>query len=183
MIYHLISDTANHSSFIQDYDSPKEEGIMRRVVRQHWRPFTNYQPIRLELRASDSGKKNYSFDISSSLFPFYIFSEKTLSVFGDIIADRGQILPVITESKRKKFFGYYPTRTFSGCLDMERSKYRKYEKGLVVENPVLIYKNLPDDELFTVEEDSRVFVTSDFKKIVEDNGLLGFDFSEVIETS
>ena len=53
----------------------------------------------------------------------------------------------------------------------------------MVEKPVLIHGNLPDDPLFTIGEDRRVFVTSDFKKIVEDNGLLGFDFSDIIETS
>ena len=182
-IYRLMSDAGSYSSFIQDYDPKQEESIMARAVRQRWQPFSDYQPIKLKLRSSDSGEKNYKFDVSSALYPFYVFSEGALAALGNFISDQGQILPVTTDSKRKKFFGFYPTRTASGCLDMERSKYRKYENGLMVEKPVLIHGNLPDDPLFTIGEDRRVFVTSDFKKIVEDNGLLGFDFSDIIETS
>lgn len=182
-VYHLRSDTANYSSFIQDYDSKKEESIMARAVRQRWRPFSDYEPIKLELRASDSGKKNYLFDVSGALFPFYVFSEKSIDVIGSVILKSGQVLPVETDSKKKVFLGYYPTKTFSGCLDTIKSIYKKFDNEILVRKPVLILDNIPDDPLFTIEESSKVFVTSSFKKIVEDAGLLGFDFSEIVETT
>ncbi|WP_279156237.1 hypothetical protein [Obesumbacterium proteus] len=102
----------------------------------------------------------------------------------DILSPRGQIFPVISESKKKKFFGYYPTNPLSGCFDKEKSKYREAERGLIVERPVLIAENISDEYLFSVEEDiSRVFVTDKFKQRVEKAGLLAFDFSWEIPTS
>ena len=152
-------------SFIQDY--PKSE---------------EYQPIKLELRRNELGKKNYQFDFSGFLNPFLVFSESALTALADILEPRGQLLPVITESKRKRFFGYDPTNPLSGCFDKEKSVYDECPNGFVVEKPFLIAQNITDDYLFSVEEDMRrVFVTDKFKQRVEDANLLGFDFS--VETS
>ena len=169
---------------MQDY--PKgEESIMGRAIDQRWKPFgDDYQPIKLELGRSDSGKKNYQFDFSGALNPFLVFSESALTALADILEPRGQLLPVITESKRKRFFGYYPTNPLSGCFDKEKSIYEEWPNGLMIRKPFLIAQNITDDYLFSIEEDiSRVFVTDKFKQRVEDANLLGFDFSIEIPTS
>ncbi len=127
------------------------------------------------------GKKNYQFDFCSFLSPFLVFSESALTTLADILEPRGQLLPVITESKRKKFFGYYPTNPLSGCFDKEKSIYDECPNGFVVDKPFLIAQNITDDYLFPIEECiSRVFVTDKFKQRVEDANLLGFDFSTEI---
>ena len=167
---------------MQDY--PKgEESIMGRAMDQRWKPFGNdYQPIKLELRRNELGKKNYQFDFSGALNPFLVFSESALTALADILEPRGQLLPVITESKRKQFFGYYPTNPLSGCFDKEKSVYDEWPNGFVVDKPFLIAQNITDEYLFSVEEDMRrVFVTDKFKQRVEDANLLGFNFS--VETS
>nr|NBL93634.1 hypothetical protein [Proteus sp. G2675] len=88
------------------------------------------------------------------------------------------------ESKRKKFVGYYPTNSLSGCFDRTNSIYREYPNGLMIEKPVLIKNNITDEYLFTIDEDiSRIFVTDKFKQRVEDAGLMAFDFSVEIELS
>lgn len=183
-IYLLESDVSECCSFIQDYPDG-EESIMGRAVDKLWTQFNEeYSPIKIELQKSDSGKKNYRFDISSALRPFFIISELTLDKLSDILESRGQILPVITDSKKKKFFGYYPTNLLTGCFDKEKSVYRVAERGLIIEKPVLIASNIVDEYLFSIEEDiSRVFVTDSFKQRVEEAGLLGFDFSVEIPTS
>ena len=183
-IYLLRTTSENTCIFIQNY--PKgEQSIQGRAMDQHWKPFgDDYQPIRLELVRSDSGKKNYQFDFSGFLGPFLVFSESALTALADILEPRGQLLPVITESKRKKFFGYYPTNPLSGCFDKEKSDYIEYPKGLKIEKTFLIAQNITDDYLFSVEEGmSRVFVTDKFKQRVEDANLLGFDFSTEIAIS
>lgn len=183
-IYFMQSDVTNFCSFIQDYPEG-EDSIIGRAMMQNWKLFDKrYQAITLELRRNDSGKKNYQFDFSSALNPFFVISETALDKLRDILEPRGQILPVITESKKKKFFGYYPTNPLSGCFDKEESVYREYPKGLMIEKPVLIASNITDEYLFSIEEDiSRVFVTDKFKQRVEEAGLLGFDFSVEITTS
>lgn len=183
IIYLLKSDTRNHSSFIEDY-SDGEESIIRRAIGKSWKNFTDYSPVRLEVSKSDLGRKNFQFDFSGSLKPFLIFSESAFDALNDILAPRGNILPVITDSKKKNYVGYYPTNVLSGCFDMETSVYKKYPLGLKIDKPVLIAANISDDYIFTIEEDiSRIFVTENFKQRVEEAGLLGFDFSVVIPTS
>lgn len=183
-IYILKSDVTNYCSFIQDYPEG-EESIIGRSMGQEWKPFgVNYQPITLKLPRNEAGKKNYQFDFSSALKPFYVMSESAATALADILEPRGQFLPVITESKRKKFVGYYPTNPLINCFDKEKSIYREYPTGLIVEKPVLITENITDDYLFCIEECiSRVFVTEKFKQRVEEAGLVGFDFSVEIPTS
>ena len=183
-IYLLRTTLRDTCFFIQDYPEG-EEGIMGRAMDQRWKPFgDDYRPIKLELGRSDSGKKNYQFDFSGFLGPFLVFSESALTALADILEPRGQLLPVITESKRKKFFGYYPTNPLSGCFDKEKSDYIEYPNGLNVRKISLIVKNITDEYLFSVEEDmSRIFVTDKFKQRVEDANLLGFDFSIEISIS
>ncbi|AFH94774.1 MULTISPECIES: hypothetical protein [Providencia] len=183
-IYYLKSDAMNYCSFIQDYPA-REESIIARAMGQKWQKFNNtYTNIVLELRANDFGKKNYQFDFSSALSPFMVFSEGALVSLSDILSSRGQILPVKTESKRKKFVGYYPTNPLSECFDRKNSVYREYPNGLMIEKPVLIKSNITDEYLFTIDEDiSRVFVTDKFKQRVEDAGLTAFDFSVEVELS
>lgn len=183
-IYLLRSDTKSYSSFIQNY-SEGEESVMTRVRDQFWKPFSQgYEKVTLSLNKSDSGKRNYLFDFSGPLRPFFVVSEFALADLADVLEPRGQLLPVITESKRKQFFGYYPTNPLSGCFDKDKSVYREYPKGLMIEKPVLIADNITDEYLFSIEEDiSRVFVTDKFKNRVEEAGLLGFDFSIEIPTS
>ncbi|WP_367430369.1 hypothetical protein ABV523_07165 [Snodgrassella alvi] len=183
-IYILKSDTKNYASFIQDYDPDKTESIIGLAMDQRWEVFEKYEPIILELDGSDTGKKNYKLDISGSLRPFYILSQQALEKLNDILVEKGQILPVITESKRKKFFGYYPTNPLAKCLDREKSIYSEAERGLIVDKPVLIAKNITEEYIFSIEEDiGCVFVTDKFKQRVENAGLLAFDFSREIELS
>ncbi|MGE9549412.1 hypothetical protein [Snodgrassella sp. CS2] len=183
-IYILKSDTKNYASFIQDYDPDKTESIIGLAMDQKWKAFEKYEPIALELDKSDTGKKNYKFDFSGSLSPFYILSQQALEKLDNIVSLKGQILPVITESKQKKFFGYYPTNPLAGCLDREKSIYSETERGLIVDKPVLIAKNITEEYIFSIEEDiGWVFVTDKFKQRVENAGLLAFDFSREIELS
>ncbi|WP_284313261.1 hypothetical protein [Proteus mirabilis] len=183
-VYYLKSDLENYSSFIQNYPDG-EESIIGRAMDQRWSKFTDdYTAISLELNSNDFGRKNYKFDFSSCLSPFMVFSEDALVSLSDILSSRGQVLPVKTESKRKKFVGYYPTNSLSGCFDRKNSVYREYPNGLMIEKPVLIKNNITDEYLFTIDEDiSRIFVTDKFKQRVEDAGLMAFDFSVEIELS
>lgn len=183
-IYRLEFDYS-FSSFIEDYPEG-QISVMNQATWQNWKPFPDsFRPVKLELRrSSDTGVKNYQFDFSASLRPFLVFSEHAFEKLKDILLPRGQVLPVITESKRKKFLGYYPVNPLKGCLDMEKSKYKEYEKGLSVSNPVLMRGAITDEYFFSVEETTRyIFVTSKFRERVEEHNLLGFDFSQEVELS
>ena len=184
-IYLLRTTLRDTCFFIQDDCPEDEEGIQERAMGQRWEPFgEEYQPIKLELRRNELGKKNYQFDFSGFLNPFLVFSESALTALADILEPRGQLLPVITESKRKKFFGYYPTNPLSGCFDKEKSVYEEWPNDLMIRKLFLIAQNITDEYLFSIEEDiGFVFVTDKFKQRVKDANLLGFDFSIEIAIS
>lgn len=183
-IYKLKSDVTNYSSFIEDY--PKgQESVMGLSRDNWWKPFgANYTPVTLEILANDLGIKNYRFYFNDMLSPFFVLSEFALNSLEDILLPRGELLPVITESKRKKFYGYYPTNPLSKCLDKDNSIYKEYPNGLLIRKCVLIESEISDEYLFSIEEDiSSVFVTEKFKQRISDAGLLGFDFSHQVELS
>ena len=91
---------------------------------------------------------------------------------------------MITDSKRKKFIGYYPTHAFAGVLDLEKSVYETWPKGLIIRKFVLKKDCIPDEYLFSIiEDDIRIFVTEKFKQLVEQHQLEGFGFQYEIELS
>lgn len=176
-IYKLRGNPSYNSSFIEDLDYT-DESIITKAMKQKWKPFLKYQPISLILRSNENGNKNYKFDFSSSLLPFCVFSEKAINAFGDILKS-GQILDIITPSKKKIFLGFYPIKSYSGVLDLNKSEYDRYPNGFRIYNFVLHKAKLPIDDLFCIDESiSEIFVTERFKKIVEDNQLNGFVFEE-----
>ena len=168
-------------SFLQE-ESTYDTYIGRRATNNEWQPFTDYEPIKLELHRSNSGKKNYKFDFSDWTEPFLIFSEKAVNALYDVLAPRGQFLEIITDSKRKKFIGYYPTHAFAGVLDLEKSVYETCPNGILIRKFVLKKDCIPDDYLFSIKENSmEIFVTEKFKQLVEQHQLESFDFSEYQE--
>lgn len=180
-IYILAASYGENCCFIEDYPEG-EESIMGISMEWKWLPVTNYKPICLELLKSETGKRNYKFDFSDMLNPFLVFSKNAINVLKPILDVRGQYLEVITDSKRKKYIGYYPTNPLKGVLDLEKSVYKRFPKGLLIRKPVLYKEKISDEYLFTLEEDiSRIFVTEKFKNLVEENGLVGFKFSEYNE--
>ncbi|CCN49844.1 conserved hypothetical protein [Vibrio nigripulchritudo MADA3029] len=183
-IFKLHSDVTNLCSFIEDYPEGVES-IMGVSMDRKWLPFgEEYTSRNLELRSNDIGERNYFFDISGALSPFFVFSENAVETLQDILLKRGQLLPVITQSKEKKFFGYYPTNPLTNCFDREKSVYREYPNGLMIRKHSLIKDNIEDEYLFTIEEDiSSVFVTDKFVERVKNSGLVGFDFSSEIEVN
>lgn len=182
--YTLKSDTVNYGVFIEEIPENKES-IMQLSVQNRWRAFgLEYSPIVVSLGASDTGKKEFNFDICGFLSPFFIFSEKAIDELSDILLPRGEVLDIMTDSQEKKFFGYYPTNPLKNCFDREKSVYREYPNGLMIRKHSLIKDNIEDEYLFTIEEDiSSVFVTDKFVERVKNSGLVGFDFSREIEVN
>lgn len=179
---YLLKSLINKTSIFIDDPDYNNESISTIAMKRNWKPFSKYTSVKLKLVSSDDGKKNYRFDICSFLKPFYIFSEQAIDVLKSILIINGQILPVTTESKRKKFWGYYPTNIITGCFDRKNSEFREYEKGLFIEKVVLKKNHIPESNLFVIEEDpQRTFITETFKKYVEKNNLYGFDFSTIIQ--
>lgn len=134
------------------------------------------------MRNSTSGRKNYNFDISSFSSNLLIFSEKAVYALKDILEKTGTFVHIKVDNNNKKFYGFYPNKNIYSLeiINLETSDYR------MVGDQYLFYKvkfndKAPvEDYLFALEEYSTgAYVTDKFKKIVEDNDLVGFDFTEI----
>ena len=180
-VYQLKSDFENYSTFLEEYDN-----VDNRFINQYWEwknvDLTIYTPISYKLTASDNNKKNYQMDISSFGSGLIIFSEKAINILKDILEQNGQILPIITPSKRKKFFGFYPNKNIydDSIINLEKSEWRQAEKGKIF-HKIVLNNNYPhNDFIFTLKSYSMsCFITEKFKELVEKHDLKGFDFSEI----
>ena len=183
-LYALRGLTRDYSSFCQTNYESLDESILRKVIEEQcWKGFdlNNFNIPEFSLCSSDSGKKNYQFDISSSSCPFFIFSEDAIEKLVHILKPRGQILPIITSSKRKKYMGYYPTNPLVNMIDIEKSgidnEYLETFGIKEINKLHLKQKAKLDDYIICFSEDrAKVFVTEKFRNEVEQAGLKGFDF-------
>lgn len=125
----------------------------------------------------NNGRKNYKFDfhIEGNIF---ILSERVYKLLYPILIERGHFFNITTESKRKKYIGYHLTKVVD-CLDLVNSDYRQYENGIRVYNPILCKNKITERYMFQIKEAPfRVFVTDEFRKILEENCVLDFRFDE-----
>lgn len=182
-VYKLQNVMKNYSFFIEINYANWKDSIHTKSIEQKWRPFDlkNFKIPEFELHPSDTGKRNYRFDLSTSTGGFIIFSEKAIESLKDILEPRGQFLPVITPSKRKKYIGYYPTNPVINMIDVKKSGMEKEDlETFGVRNINDLYlkqeAELDDYIICFSEERLCVLVTEKFRKRVEEAGLEGFDF-------
>lgn len=181
-VYQLKSDLENCAHFHEVY-----ENVKNMFIDKYWGwksiDLTNYEPVKYELIPAGHGKKNYQFDIARTS-GLIIFSEKAIDVLRGILEQNGQIVPVITESKRKKFFGFYANKNIydDSIINFEKSEWRQAEKGKII-SKIVLNNNYPQhDYIFVVESYAMgVFVTEKFKDLVEKNDLKGFELNEYTE--
>ena len=184
-IYKLREDTENYAHFIEQQDN-----VDKTFFNKYWEWKTidleTYQPVKLKLYASDTGKKNFQTDIALINGNLLILSEKSVNILKNILEQTGQIIPVETESKKKKFYGFYPNKNVydSSIINFEKSDWRQAEKGKVIYKLILNNKYPQNDHLFTLfDVRTSIYVTDKFKELVEKNDLKGFDFSREILVS
>ena len=182
-VYKLKCDLENYSYFHEKYTD-----VHNMFIDKYWSwkhiDLNIYEPVKYELYAGDNGRKNYQMDISTFTNGLIIFSEKAIEVLKDILEKTGQIVPIVTESKRKKFFGFYPNKNVydDSIINFEKSEYNQYEKGKVFHKIVLNNNYPKNDYIFVLfDEPMIVFVTEKFKELVEKNNLKGFEFNEYTE--
>lgn len=183
-VYTIQSFSKTYSFFIENNDKEYMNSVQYKAMHnQSWENFdlNKYEIPSFELCSSDTGKRNYKFDVSSSSSPFYIFSEKAVESLKDILESRGQFLPIITPSKRKKYLGYYPTNPLKNMIDLEKSNIDKEDLenfGIKEINNIHIKSGaIIDEYIICFSEDSGyVLVTENFRKRVEEADLEGFDF-------
>lgn len=184
-VYRLKSDFKNNACFLEQYTN-----VDNRFIKKYWGwkniDLSTYDPVVLKLSSGDNGRINYKMDMSSFGGGLIIFSEKAINILKPILEKYGQIVPIITESKRKKFFGFYANKNIydDSIINLGQSDYSHSEKGKLFYKVVLNNQYPKNDYMFTLSNyQVEVFVTEKFKNLVGQHDLKGFDFTSVHEVS
>ena len=101
--------------------------------------------------------------------------------FQPFMSDKVQILPIDYEGTKTLYV--LNVINVVDCLDYEKSKIRRFSDGTVseIDEFAFDYSKVSQHDIFKIPEKiwSTVFVSDKFKATVEENGLIGFKFTEV----
>jgi len=128
-VYELKQDLENYANFVEQRNT-LEDSFYYKYWGLKTIDLNEFKSIKLKLYVSDTGKKNYQTDISHISSGSFVFSEKAINFLKEILEKKGQFSPVETESKRKKFYGFYANKTpYDGSIiNFEKSVWRQAEK-------------------------------------------------------
>lgn len=178
-IYTLRSNLDNFPFFVE------KSKVDKTFKSEHfkWKKYNKKTYVFELVKNSTSNKKNYNFDISREASNLIVFSKKAVDVLKDILEKTGTFVDIKIDNNNKQFYGFYPNKNIYSLdiIDLNTTNYRMIGKEYLFYKIKLNGKAPIDDYLFALEEYSTgAYVTDKFKKIVEDNGLVGFDFTEVV---
>lgn len=111
-----------------------------------------------------------------------VFSARALDITQDFLKDEVEVLPLM--HPEKELFAIHVLNAVE-AIDYNHAVIRQLSSGLRVgfEKYAFIEEKVKDEHIFRIFLDDRirstVFVSDEFKKAVESNGLVGFQFIEV----
>ncbi|WP_366919790.1 imm11 family protein [Burkholderia cenocepacia] len=81
-------------------------------------------------------------------------------------------------------FGFHVTRVIENAVDMDVSKFKVCPQATVFIKIFLLKSRVEWIDIFRLKESpATVFISENFRELVERNKLKGFDFGEVISQS
>lgn len=182
-IYKFYTDF-NFSSFTENFPLSDTKDLFF-YDHNDWQNYNGKNYV-FSLLTSNFKKKKYDFDISTNHLGIVIFSEKAIDCLSmDLLNKFFTPVNIITESKRKKYFGFYPNKNIydDNIIDFNLSSYRRYiheetKKISFVFDRVKLNHNAPiNDEFFVLKSYfCRLFFNDKIKNIIDKNNLIGCEF-------
>ena len=127
-------------------------------------------------------------DFLGNVYGWQIFSERALKLFGDIISNDIQLLPtkVINRDTGQETGKYFVVNVLPllDALDLENSVYNYHGPKDVAHLSVIKYgikkEKVAGHHIFRLRDSKfSLFVSGEFKKVVEENKMLGRDFLKI----
>ncbi|EDO7462878.1 hypothetical protein GZ714_001941 [Campylobacter coli] len=147
------------------------------------KPITNWQTPSFKI---DKNEGDILTDLIHNDCGWRIVSPKFINLMQDLIKDCVQYLDVEIKSQEINYYGCKIMHVIKSleALDYEHSVYTYMgdnDEYLSITKAVLKKSKLDGSHIFRIKDDEvPVFVSSEFRKIVRENNLLGFSFSEVM---
>jgi hypothetical protein len=123
-------------------------------------------------------------DVSSLNSTLLVLTRKAINVLQDVINETGELLPLICDEE--PLWAFNVTNVLEGALDLEQSSYKQFDTGHLYGIKKYVFKEdvVADQYIFRESKiNGQLFVTDRFRNIVEDAGLLGFEFEAVYPES
>lgn len=136
----------------------------------------------------DSEEGNILTDYLANLYRWFIVSKRFCEKTRWIIGNQVQYLPVKVRDRLAglEVDSYLVANivTVIDALDLDNSKYDIFElddeKIISVEKYALKSDKIVNKHIFRLKDDTiPIFVSEELKKVIEDNGFIGFEFLEV----
>lgn len=136
----------------------------------------------------NSVEGNILTDYIANLYRWLIVSDRFIQLTNDILCNQVQYLPITIRDKQtnKEIDSYRAVNILNVAdgLDLEKAIYDYFslndQKIISVRKYVLKGNSIKGQHIFRLKDDMiPIFVSENFKKIIEDNMLVGFDFFEV----
>jgi len=182
-----MGENTKESIWMLDFDddryrsiSPIETSDWSKFNAIHTRMLSVWEPISVFIWPLENDPRTQGdfFSIGVSL---PVVTERVWNVLVPLIQHQVELLPLNWDVE--KLWLINPLYQLD-CYDKEKSKFYRFSQGDQVFNRWIVFeeKCLDTLHIFTITfSPSRVYVSDDFKLLVEDNQLKGFIFTQVSE--
>lgn len=181
--YKLMYDYEKGDSSV--YCDVGKIGSMNKYITFNGEKIDEWEEVNFEY---DSAQGNVLTDFLANVYRWLLVSDNFRYLTESIIKDQVQYLPIkIIDRVTKMQIDSYSVANVvmvADAFDIENSEYDIFElddkKVFSVRKYALKSNKLVGMHIFRLKEDTiPVFVSENLKKVIEDNGLIGFDFLEV----
>lgn len=174
-IYELSPDVNTHQYLRTDELNPNQQLEIlshfrgQPITLEEWKPFHVY------LHKRDGRRLRLPSD-----YPCFgtlpVFSRKAVDALRIYLEENGQLLPLCSDDD--EFFAYNTTRLVNG-LDQNQSEVRRTEDGHITSVVKAVFQHELDPRLTifklkTFQQNLQPYITDNFMKLAEENGLKGF---------
>jgi len=169
---------------LDKYDNlmPEKEFTVQEIQsfdgRKH---LDNWNPIKV--KRMEPEKKLELSDAPGFLFP--VFSQKAIDCLFPLICDNVEILPL--EFDEKQYYGINVICVLE-AIDYEKSEYKTFRDGkriMAFKKYAFLADIVEKNSMFKISDEKTryVFVSNEFKELVECNDLAGFKFKLVWDSN
>jgi hypothetical protein len=175
-IFKLTPDCNRYQNLV--FSSKEDWAIFDRFDGRNVLPFWT-QPVVQVLRDKKFNRNLPPGDFPNLFLPGVpVFSLRAVDVLKNMLQENGEILPL--SCNEGEYYAYNVTTTID-ALDESKSELERFKSSgriMEVSRYVFFGDRLIDASIFKIPQFPRtdVYVTDKFRKIVDDNHLIGFDF-------
>jgi hypothetical protein len=178
-VWDILIDCNNFRTFRTNLSTEDALALLELLKSGDWIA-TKWKGLRARLARERSEKAKPSADFISIDLAFDAMSGRARAILEDLVSGQMEFLPI--ETPVGPYYGLHVS--YVDCLDVEHAEVLRYKSsGRIMEviKYAFRWERLEGIHIFRLPElgTSRLFVSDEFKRLVEANGLTGLEFYPV----